>query len=608
MLIVLVMLSQISTSTLVDEMTDLDRLTLLPTYTIRQFSSYDRKRHDRENAKNWFANKDTGNYLRRDGDELVLAESEGPGAIVRIWSANPHGKLRIYLDGAIALEEDFGALLRGHVKEFPAPFGAERSRGCNLYYPFPYAKSMKVTCSEGGQYYHVNVRTYPKDTPIETFTRKTMPPLPVLLVKAVGEETDSKQLKGPGVVRAIEIPLPEDEAALRSETIEIEVDGKIMVWSPLGVFFGTGPGLVPYYSMVMGISNTGTGYCYFPMPFQESFRIRVKHPVKMWWTHETRPLRFHAWYRGKQKVETYPRSDWPVLHAKGRGRLVGCFLMVANPAKAWWGEGDEKIFVDGEDFPSTFGTGTEDYFGYAWGSNAPFQAPYHNQTRCDGPGNRGYSAMARYHVLDDIPFSSSLQFDLEIWHILRTTMGFSTVAYWYSDPEGSDDFETVKEFDWKIPALPEYVVYQVKGAIEAETLKVVEGSDGEAQEQDMFSLSVDRFSDDAHLWWRNVKTGDVLELEFPSSVVGDHDLILNLTQSFDYGIVNISVNGKVLEEKLDLYFPEVKPLGERLYSKVPLKALNELRVEIVGTNPKAHPKNHMFGMDYLRIPEGQKQD
>lgn len=32
----------------------------------------------------------------------------------------------------------------------------------------------------------------------------------------------------------------------------------------------------------------------------------------------------------------------------------------------WWGEGDEKLFVDGEKFPSTFGTGSEDYVGYAW--------------------------------------------------------------------------------------------------------------------------------------------------------------------------------------------------------------------------------------------------
>ena len=46
----------------------------------------------------------------------------------------------------------------------------------------------------------------------------------------------------------------------------------------------------------------------------------------------------------------------------------------------WWGEGDQKIFVDGESFPSTFGTGTEDDYGYAYGSNRPFAGPYHAQT------------------------------------------------------------------------------------------------------------------------------------------------------------------------------------------------------------------------------------
>lgn len=35
----------------------------------------------------------------------------------------------------------------------------------------------------------------------------------------------------------------------------------------------------------------------------------------------------------------------------------------------WWGEGDEKFFVDGEKFPSSFGTGSEDYIGYAWRLN-----------------------------------------------------------------------------------------------------------------------------------------------------------------------------------------------------------------------------------------------
>ena len=43
-------------------------------------------------------------------------------------------------------------------------------------------------------------------------------------------------------------------------------------------------------------------------------------------------------------------------------------------AGGWWGEGDEKFFVDGEKFPSTFGTGSEDYFGYAWCHPGPVPA------------------------------------------------------------------------------------------------------------------------------------------------------------------------------------------------------------------------------------------
>ena len=57
-------------------------------------------------------------------------------------------------------------------------------------------------------------------------------------------------------------------------------------------------------------------------------------------------------------------------------------LHVVEPRGGWWGEGDEKFFVDGEKFPSTFGTGSEDYFGYAWGDCTLFQHAYHDQTVC----------------------------------------------------------------------------------------------------------------------------------------------------------------------------------------------------------------------------------
>ena len=66
-----------------------------------------------------------------------------------------------------------------------------------------------------------------------------------------------------------------------------------------------------------------------------------------------------------------------MLQTEGRGRFCGVMLHVWNPRGGWWGEGDEKFFVDGEKFPSTFGTGSEDYFGYAWCDPHLFQRAYH---------------------------------------------------------------------------------------------------------------------------------------------------------------------------------------------------------------------------------------
>ena len=97
---------------------------------------------------------------------------------------------------------------------------------------------------------------------------------------------------------------------------------------------------------------------------------------------------FAAW-RPDELLPGTPFLDWTFVDIRGRGVFVGDAWTVLNPTQGWWGEGDEKIYVDGETFPSTFGTGTEDYYGYAWGSSKLFSHAYHNQTRCDGPGNSG---------------------------------------------------------------------------------------------------------------------------------------------------------------------------------------------------------------------------
>ncbi len=161
----------ISTATLLNDMTDLAGMAEFPTpaYTCKQFSSYDRKA--KSPTQDWFANGDCGQYLRveeRAGrKEFVMMDTDGPGAIVRIWSANPQGTLRVYLDGAAqpVLEAPMSELLGGKYPGLPQPIAGEYSKGWNLYFPIPYARHCKVTSDKGNFYYHVNYRTYPAGTP-----------------------------------------------------------------------------------------------------------------------------------------------------------------------------------------------------------------------------------------------------------------------------------------------------------------------------------------------------------------------------------------------------------------------------------------------------------
>ena len=142
-----------------------------------------------------------------------------------------------------------------------------------------------------------------------------------------------------------------------------------------------------------------------------------------------------------QVVRTRPYRDWHVGTLEGRGHLVGTLLNVENGAgTAWWGEGDEKLYVDGGSFPAIFGTGTEDYFGYAWSSGEVFAHPYHAQTRAPANGFGGAFSMNRFHVPDPIPFERSLRFDFEIWHWTDTAIAIDATLYWYARPGGRDDF------------------------------------------------------------------------------------------------------------------------------------------------------------------------
>lgn len=137
-------------------------------------------------------------------------------------------------------------------------------------------------------------------------------------------------------------------------------------------------------------------------------------------------MHLHASWRQQDPIPTRPRIDWNCLTATGQGVYVGDSLVVFNPVRNWWGEGDEKIYVDGESFPSHIGT--EDYYKYSWGDTRLFQTPFANQIRCDGRGTAGYTVLSRTRSLDAIPFTQSFRFDMEVWHWAKCEVGYAATT------------------------------------------------------------------------------------------------------------------------------------------------------------------------------------
>jgi hypothetical protein len=284
--------------------------------------------------------------------------------------------------------------------------------------------------------------------------------------------------------------------------------------------------------------------------------------------------------------------------ARGKGVYVGDTLTVFNGSAAWWGEGDEKIFVDGEKFPSHFGTGTEDYYGYAWCKAEFFQAPFHAQPEGSGNLAGGFSVNSRYRGLDAIPFWQSIQFDMELWHWADTKINYAPTSFWYARPGAMCNVHPDPETASKPVARKRtdiVPVLKAEGAIEGESLKVVERTGRETQVQNA-SFG---WSGDAQLWWINAKIGDKLVVEFPVVTGGRQKVFANMTKANDYAIVQLTVNDGPAR-KFDRFHPTVEHDLLELGTFDLIQGTNRLTVEVVGIHPEAIPRQ-MFGLDYLKL-------
>jgi hypothetical protein len=300
-------------------------------------------------------------------------------------------------------------------------------------------------------------------------------------------------------------------------------------------------------------------------------------------------------------------SDWNYLIANGRGVYVGDTLTVFSPAAAWYGEGDERVYVDGEKFPSHLGTGTEDYYGYAWGMAEHFSSPFIAMPERDLKGRdnwMGFTTTSRIRALDAIPFETSLKFDMEIWNWADCQVGYSATSFWYARP-GATSNRVPMPTEAAAP-LPEWSI-GIKGAIECEDMKLLSKSDDVKVSTQSGALSEGTWSNNTQLFLQCFKIADSVELQMPIEKTGRYRVLLYATKSYDYGVVRFSIDGRKGKE-LDLWSAKPVASGPIDLGEFDLsKGDSVLRAEVIGTNPQSTGSHFYFGLDCVVLKSASKQ-
>jgi hypothetical protein len=244
-----------------------------------------------------------------------------------------------------------------------------------------------------------------------------------------GQTVTLMDIEGCGVIRHVWITLSKRKpVTMRNLIIRMYWDNSPIpsVEVPLGDFFGTAHGRTVNLASAYVSTPMGKGFnCWFPMPFGKHARITLqndsldKRPLMQLFfqiDYEQRSSlpadtgRFHAQFR--RKNPTVLKQDYVILDGvEGPGMYVGTVIGVRALSPDWWGEGEMKMYIDGdEEYPTICGTGSEDYFLAAYGMYE-FQTPYHGCTLnlTNDFFTNPLVSMYRWHGPDPIYFKKSLK-------------------------------------------------------------------------------------------------------------------------------------------------------------------------------------------------------
>lgn len=308
----------------------------------------------------------------------------------------------------------------------------------------------------------------------------------------MNEETIIADIEGPGIIKHMWMTIRDrtEKGAfvLRDVVLRIYWDGCEVpaVEAPIGDFFCNGFGeRCDIASLPIVVCPNGGFNSYFRMPFKKRAKVTItnQHPkdiTAFFYTInyslvndiDSDSLYFHAiWNR--EKITKF-QEDYTILEkVKGKGCYVGTYIALTALERYWWGEGEFKFYIDGdEQYPTISSTGSEDYFGGAWAfhkldemgrpsaknystlflgypyqshrdpSRDRFETGKLNAVHAFGDDSLPRHGLYRWHILDPIMFSEDIKVKLQQignddLELFERQDDIASVAYWYQDsPEG----------------------------------------------------------------------------------------------------------------------------------------------------------------------------
>jgi hypothetical protein len=285
-----------------------------------------------------------------------------------------------------------------------------------------------------------------------------------------GEEVLLADIAGNGTIRHIWMTMTATPRALRGVVIRAYWDGQrhASIESPVGDFFGFAHGLATNYSSAAHSVGDKAGMnIWLPMPFTIRARITITNdldePIPLFYqidytsgdNHGSDVGPLHVLFR--RENPTTPQKDFELLPRRfGRGRYVGAVIGVKPLAPHWWGEGEVKIFLDGNaDYPTIAGTGSEDYVGHSFGvqrNAAPFNGV--NYKQCDSDLETGRVSMYRWHLRDPILWYKEVRVTIQQIGFHSATLPVSIAEYLGGLYERADDWSAASFWYELLPSDP----------------------------------------------------------------------------------------------------------------------------------------------------------